>query len=236
MRAQELGLRISITGTTATTHVDNAGQAADRTDTVAADVVLLPNPFFAAYAAIAARLKTAAPGTDHPGLPGRADATISILVGDSESEKIQTVARLIEARRTHVTLSAMGQPGLEADIWGDEAGRLLRVSVPAQSIEFVRDDIASVSTRRVVISREGDEPARIPANGFNLIGTIAKPAGAAVKRLPAIVLVGGSGQIDRDGTVGGIPVYGQLAHALADAGFLVLRIRQARHRPERRAD
>ena len=122
-----------------------------------------------------------------------------------------------------MTLSATGQPGLEADVWGDEAGRLLRVSVPAQSIEFVRDDIASVSTRRVVISREGDEPARIPANGFNLIGTISKPAGAAAKRLPAVVLVGGSGPLDRDGTVAGIPVYGQLANALADAGFLVLR-------------
>jgi len=99
----------------------------------------------------------------------------------------------------------------------------LRVSVPSQSIEFVRDDIASVSTRHVVISREGDERAQIPANGFNLIGTISKPAAAAGTRLPALVLVGGSGPIDRDGTVAGIPIYGQLAHALADAGFLVLR-------------
>ena len=222
VRGQEFGLRISITGTTATTHINNAGQAADRTDTVAADVVLLPNPFFAAYAAVAARLNTAAPGTTIPAYQG-GPIPLSILVGKSESEKIQTVARLIDARRTHVTLSAMEQPGIEADIWGDEAGRLLRVSVPAQSIEFVRDDVASVSTRRVVISREGDEPARVPANGFNLIGTIAKPAGAAVKRLPALVLVGGSGPIDRDGTVADIPVYGQLANALADAGFLVLR-------------
>ena len=38
-----------------------------------------------------------------------------------------------------------------------------------------------------------------------------------------MVLVGGSGPLDRDGTVAGIPVYGQLANALADAGFLVLR-------------
>jgi hypothetical protein len=222
VRAQEFGLRIIITGTTATTRVSNAGQAVDRTDTVSSDVVLLPNPFFAAYQAIAVRLKTAAPGTTIPAYQG-GPIPISILVGDSEPERIQTVGRLIDARRTHVTLSAMGQPGLEADIWGDEAGRLLRVSVPAQSLEFVRDDIASVSTRRVVISREGEEPARIPANGFNLMGTIAKPAGAAVKRLPAVVLVGGSGPVDRDGTVAGIPVYGQLAHALADAGFLVLR-------------
>jgi pimeloyl-ACP methyl ester carboxylesterase len=222
VRAQAFGLRISISGTTATTHVNNAGQASDRTDTIAADVVLLPNPFFAAYAAVAARLSTAASGTTIPAYQG-APIPISILVGQSESEKIQTVARLIDARRTRVTLSAMGQPDVEADIWGDEGGRLLRVSVPAQLIEFVRDDVASVSTRRVVISRAGDEPARVPANGFNLIGTIAKPAGAAVKRLPAVVLVGGSGPIDRDGTVANIPVYGQLANALADAGFLVLR-------------
>jgi hypothetical protein len=222
VRGQELGLRIIITGTTATTHVNNAGQNVDRTDTVATDVVLLPNPFFAAYQAVAARLKTAAPGDTIPAYPG-GPVAISILVGKSESEKIQTVSRLIDARRTRVTLSATGQPALEAEIWGDEAGRLLRVSVPAQSIEFIRDDVASVSTRRVVISREGDEQARIPANGFNLMGTIAKPAGAAGKRPPAIVLVGGSGVVDRDGTAAGIPVYGQLAHALADAGFLVLR-------------
>jgi uncharacterized protein len=221
-RAQEFGLHIAITATTATTRVTNAGQTVDRTDTVAPDVVLLPNPFFAAYAAIAARLKSAAPGTAIPAYQG-GPMPVSILVGDSGSEKIQTVARLIDARRTHVTLSATGQPGVEVDVWGDEAGRLLRVSVPAQSIEFVRDDIASVSTRRVVISREGDEQVRIPANGFNLIGTLSKPAGAAAKRLPALVLVGGSGPIDRDGTVAGIPVYGQLAHALADAGSLVLR-------------
>ncbi|MEO8258563.1 MAG: alpha/beta fold hydrolase [Acidobacteriota bacterium] len=220
--AQLFGLRISVAGTTATTHVDNAGQAVDRTDTVAADVVLLPNPFFAAYAAIAARLKTASPGAIIPAYQG-GPIPISVVVGDSGPDRIQTVARLIEARRTHVTLAATGQPGVEADVWGDEAGRLLRVSVPAQSIDFVRDDIASVSTRRVAISRAGDEPARIPANGFNLIGTITKPAGAAGKRLPALVLVGGSGPIDRDGTVADIPVYGQLANALADAGYLVLR-------------
>ena len=132
---------------------------------------------------------------------------IAILVGDSAPEKIQTVARLIQARRTSVTLSVMGQPGLAAEIWGDEAGRLLRVSVPAQTLEFVRDDVASVSTRLVPISREGDEQVKIPANGFNLLGTISKPAGSPGKRLPAIVLVGGSGPIDRDGTVVGIPTY-----------------------------
>ena len=37
------------------------------------------------------------------------------------------------------------------------------------------------------------------------------------------MLVGGSGPLDRDETVAGIPIFGQLAGALADAGFTVLR-------------
>ena len=38
-----------------------------------------------------------------------------------------------------------------------------------------------------------------------------------------MVLVVGSGPVDRDETVAGIPIFGQLAGALADAGFTVLR-------------
>ncbi len=51
------------------------------------------------------------------------------------------------------------------------------------------------------------------------------------------MLVGGSGPTDRDETVAGIPIFGQLASALADAGFLVLRydkrgVGQSGGRPE----
>ena len=42
-------------------------------------------------------------------------------------------------------------------------------------------------------------------------------------RLPAVLLVGGSGPTDRDELVFGIPIFGQLADAFADAGFIVLR-------------
>ena len=42
-------------------------------------------------------------------------------------------------------------------------------------------------------------------------------------KLPAVVLVGGSGPTDRDGLRLGIPILGQLAGALADAGFIVVR-------------
>jgi pimeloyl-ACP methyl ester carboxylesterase len=221
-RGQALLIHITVAGATATTRGTNGGQEIDRTDTIDPDAVLLPNPFFAAYEAVAVRLRAAAPASTIPAYQG-GPAPITIRVGDSQTEQIQTVARRIAARRTRVALAPPAGPALDAEIWADETGRLLRVSVPGQTLEFVRDDLASVATRRVVISRDGDEQVRIPANGFNLVGTLSKPTGAAARRLPAIILVAGSGPVDRDGTVADIPVLGQLANALADAGFLVLR-------------
>jgi pimeloyl-ACP methyl ester carboxylesterase len=44
-----------------------------------------------------------------------------------------------------------------------------------------------------------------------------------VPRLPAVVLVSGSTPTDRDEFVAGIPIFAQLANALADAGYLVVR-------------
>jgi len=41
--------------------------------------------------------------------------------------------------------------------------------------------------------------------------------------LPAIVLVGGSGPTDRDSLVFGVPILGEIAGSLADAGFVTIR-------------
>jgi pimeloyl-ACP methyl ester carboxylesterase len=222
VRGQEIAIRMSVAETTATTRVTSGGQTTERTDTIDRLALLMPNPFFAAYEALAARLNDAQPGSSIPVYQGAATPT-AIRVGESHTEQIQTVGRLISARRTAVTLAAAGLPDADADIWTDETGRLLRVSVPAQNLEFVRDDIASVSTRRVPISRRGDIQVRVPANGFTLAGTLSAPDAPERGRLPAIILLGGSGPADRDETVAGIPVLGQLAGELADGGFLVLR-------------
>jgi pimeloyl-ACP methyl ester carboxylesterase len=233
---QAIALQISVNGTSATTHLTSGGQTTDSTHTIDAAAILMPNPFFAAYEAVAGRLRTAPAGSVLPVYQGVATPVL-IRVGESGEDRIQTVSRLIAARRTHVTFTSAGVPEVEADIWGDENGRLLRLSVPVQAIEFVREDIASVSTRQVVISRSNDQQVRVPANGFTLAGTVSLPAAGSSARLPAVVLVSGSGQVDRDETVAGIPIMGQLAGALADAGFLVLRydkrgIGQSGGRPE----
>ena len=148
--------------------------------------------------------------------------SFSIRVGDSAAERIDTASRTVSAKRTHVTLLFPGTP-LEAEVWTDDALRLVRFSVPAQSLEVAREDIASVAARRVPISRPNDEQVRIAGNGFTLAGTLSKPLNGASQPLPAVVLVSGLGPNERDSTIAGIPILGQLASAIADGGFVVLR-------------
>jgi len=229
-------LATTVTGTVARTEIQAGGETVEREHAIDPHAVLVPDPFIAPYEAVAARLRTADAGSTFSGyVPPNGSFTIT--VGASSLERIQTVERVIEARRTQVTIGVAGASSTPAEIWGDETGRLLRVTLPGQNVDAVREDVASVSARRIVISRDGDEQVRIPANGFTLAGTLSKPANADGSRLPAIVLVGGSGPVDRDEVVAGIPIFGQLAGALADAGFLVLRydkrgIGQSGGRPE----
>ncbi len=221
VRGQAQTIRTTVQGTTATSTISTGGQTTEKTDTIdAAAVLILPGGFFSPYEALAARLRSAAPGTDIPiySVPG---VSFTGRVGESTPEQIQTTARVIAARRTRVTLALPGAP-VEITIWSDETGRMIRLSAPGQSLEVVREDIAAVSSRTVTISRPNDERVSIPSNGFSLAGTVSKPASAAGK-LPAVVLVGASGPTDRDGLAFGVPILGELAGAIADAGFLVVR-------------
>jgi uncharacterized protein len=222
VRGQPQTVRTAVEGTTANNDLSIAGQASQKTDTVDANaLLLLPNSFFGPYEALAARLKTTAAGAELPAylVP---QMSVSIRIGASSAEQIQTTARLVSARRTHLVLVLPGAQ-LDADLWTDDTGRMIRFSVPLQSLEVVREDIAAVSSRSVTISRPNDEQVRIPTNGFLLAGTLSRPAETSPVKLPAVVLVGGSGPTDRDGLAFGIPILGQIAGALADAGFLVVR-------------
>jgi uncharacterized protein len=221
VRGQVQTIRTTVQGTTATSDIGSGGQTAQRTDTIdAGALMVLTNSFFGPYEALAARLRSTPPGTEMPiyGVPA---VSFTARVGESAPEQIQTAARLITARRTRVTLALPSAP-LEVVIWTDETGRMIRFSAPGQSIDVVREDIAAVSSRTVTISRPNDERISIPSNGFSLAGTLSRPAAASGK-LPAAVLVGGSGPTDRDGLAFGVPILGEIAGALADAGFLVVR-------------
>ncbi|MGE5358888.1 MAG: alpha/beta fold hydrolase [Bacteroidales bacterium] len=211
---------------TATTQMAQAGQQANRTAKVSADAVVLLNAFFGLYEALAARLASLQPGGTIPVfiLPQQ---ELSAQFKSVSDEKIQTPGKTIATR--HYVLSFVEPTGpSQVDIWTDENHRLVHLAVPAQSFDMLRSDIATVSARREVASRPGDEQVQFPGNGFSLAGTVSRPAAAVsakpgAARFPAVVLVAGSGQTDRDEYVFNIPIFAQVADALADAGFIVLR-------------
>jgi pimeloyl-ACP methyl ester carboxylesterase len=221
VQGQPLVEHTTIAGVTASSEFTQAGRSEQVTSTIAADALLLPSPFWGPFEALTQRLRTAPAGSTIPAY--LLQLSVQIQVGESSDETIQTPARIVQARRTLVKLPAPGAEPLDVEVWADESGHLLRLAVPAQNLEVVREDIASVAARRVVVSRPGDEQVRIPANGFTIAATVSKPATAGARALRAIVLVGGSGPTDRDETISGIPIFGELANALADAGFLVVR-------------
>lgn len=221
-QGQQTTLHVTVAGTAATIELSNpAAQGQRRTETIDGQALFLVNPFVANFEAVAARSLTAAAGTTlffyQPG-----QGSFSGLVGTAAEEKIQTVDRVISARRTPLTLQVASQPPLDTEIWADEQGRLLRFRIPAQGLEIAREDMAAVSTRRLTMTRANDENIFVPANGFSLAATVSKPQGAS-GRLPAVILVPGSGPTDRDEVVAGIAVFGQLSQVLADAGYLVVR-------------
>ncbi len=224
-RGATLGIKTTFADGKATSEITQAGAPTTKTDVVTPDTLVLPNLFFSAYEALAMRLASIPDGSIFP-VYVAPQAEITVKQNARSTQKIETARRVIDVRAYALTFQNPGNP-LDAIVWTDETGRLLKFEVPAQALIFVREDLSSVATRALVVSRDGDLSVRIPGNGFNLAGTLSQPSGPppadAKGRYPAVVLVGGSGPTDRDETVAGVAVFGLLATPLADAGHYVLR-------------
>ncbi len=224
-RGTTLTVKTVFSGGQARSEIVQGGAATDKIDAVTPDAIVLPNLFFSAYEALAMRLASIPDGGTFK-VYVAPQAEIAVKQNARSTQRIETARRVIQVRSYALTFQNPGAP-LDAVVWTDETGRLLKLEVAAQSLLFVREDLVSVATRSLVVSREGDQSVRIPANGFMLAGTLSQPSGTPREgskgRFPAVVLVGGSGAIDRDETVAGISVFGLLASPLADAGNYVLR-------------
>jgi uncharacterized protein len=220
---QQVLLRTVITGTAAANAIRLGVNLSDKTDQIAADAILLPNMFFGSYEALAARLAGAKAGDVLQAyIPPQGPMTIT--VKSVTDDRFRTQTDVVAVRRYALDFASSGR-GSEVELWNDAGGRLVRLSVAAQGFDVVRKDVASITARREQAARPNDERVQIPANGFSLAGTISQPAAKPSPnwRYPAIVLVAGSDPTDRDETTAGIPVFAELASALADAGYLVLR-------------
>ena len=233
-----LTIHTTFSSTEAHNEITRLTDTSTKVDKVSADAVVLPNLFFPTYEALAMRLGALEGDTATLPVYVAPQAEVSMQVKRLGPETIEAGDATIHARRFALTFMNPAGP-LEAELWIDDKGRLLRFLAPAQQLAVTRSDIARVNVRLQTISRPGDQTIRLPGNGFTLVGTLSEPTGTPPPkgRWPAIVMVPGSGAVDRDETVAGIPIFGQLAGAFADAGFLVVRydkrgVGQSGGRPE----
>ncbi len=215
-----ISLETSFRDGTAVTTGEGGGNDISATHTVPTGVLVLPNGVFGAYQAITHRLGDAPAGTEFQ-VYVVPTVVIDARLRSVQTHQMQTGTTIFDVRHYELVFANPGGD-LTVHLAAEVDGSLIRVSVPAQGVDVVRDDVAASTARTQVYSNPGDEPVVIPATGFNLGATLTRPS-AAASRPPAVVLVGGAGVDDRDGFGLGVPVLGQLAGALADAGFLVVR-------------
>lgn len=234
LRDQPISSTTTFGVTTAVTDMMQNGRRGSVTHQISSRTIPLPNAFYAAYEVFAARLATASVGTTFKVFVVP-QVEIDAVVKAVSDQKVVTTSGTISLKRYDLAISNPGgELPLSIDV--DSRGRLARVVIPAAQLTVVRDDLSSVSSRPVTYRNPGDENVYVPALGFNLAATITKPANAPA-RAPAVVLIGGSGPTDRDEMVAGIPIFGQLAGQLANAGYMVLRydkrgVGQSGGRPE----
>ena len=218
----KLQLSTSFGVTTAINEITRNGVTNAKTDQISARTVPLPNQFFAAYEGLAVRLAGSQPGEELP-VYVVPEAEVKLTVKSVTAETIQTPAGTISTRRFDVHIANPGAV-LNASIVVDNRSRFARLDIPAAGLSVVRSELSSVAARTEGARNPTDADVTIPAPGFSLAGTLTTPPAAAGRlRHPAVVLVTGSGPVDRDSTVAGIPIFTQLAGALADQGFIVLR-------------
>jgi pimeloyl-ACP methyl ester carboxylesterase len=213
-------VNITFAGEDARVETSINGQAGSKVDKVAARTLVLPSGFFGFFAAVARRLVTVTPPAELRAYVAP-QIEIPLRVQSVVNERVQTGARTFGVRRYEL---ALGNPSgdLAFQLTSDEQGGLIRLTIPAQNLDVVRDDVAASTSRTQTYSNPGDQPITIPGNGFNIAGTLTKPKTPAA-RYPAIVLHTGSGVGDRDGTAAGVPTLGQIAGVLAEAGYLAVR-------------
>lgn len=224
LQGQLVNMTTSFEGTTATTTLLKGDARASNTVPVSPGTVVLPANFFGAYEALAAQIGGMAPGAVFRAYLAP-EFEVAATIDRVTSRRVALPGETIDIREFSLTLTTPVGP-TPLQVWTDNRHRLVRVTLPRAGLLAVREDLATVLAREEHVRNPGDQALFIPSTGFSLGATITTPAGARAEG-PAVVLVSAPGPQDRDytvvGTAGQLPVFGQLAGALAERGYFVVR-------------
>ncbi len=216
-------LATSFAMTTAINEVTQGGKTVSKEDQISARTIVLPNNVFGSYEALAAKLSVTAVGSEFP-VYVAPQAEVTVTLREMSEQTLTGPGGSVPTRRFALAFRNPDGSAVEAIAVIDDKVRLVRFEIPSAGLLVVREDASSVATRAQTARNPTDGDVSIPANGFNLAGTMTAPPGLAGRlRHPAVILVGGATPADRDEVIAGVPVFAQLAKGLADAGHLVVR-------------
>jgi pimeloyl-ACP methyl ester carboxylesterase len=220
-RGRRLGLATSFAMTTAINEITQQGITNSKNDQISARTIVIPNNFYAAYEALGVRLHGLTSGAELPAYVAP-QAEVRIKVRQVEAGTIAVPGGSVETRRYDLLFQNPGNP-LAASLTVDQRLRFVRLDIPAAALTVLREDVAGVAARPQTTRNPTDADVTIPASGFAIASTITSPPVTGRLRRPAVVFVGGTAPVDRDETVAGIPIFTQLAGALAERGFMAVR-------------
>ena len=177
--------------TTAINEITQGGRTVSKEDQISARTIVMPNNVFGSYEALAARLSIAAVGAEIP-IYVVPQTEVKATVRAMSEQTLTGPGGSVPTRRFELTLQNPGAP-IDAVAVIDDKLRLVRFEIPSVGLLVVREDASSVATRAQTARNPTDADVSIPANGFNLAGTMTAPPGVAGRlRHPAVVLVGGA--------------------------------------------
>jgi hypothetical protein len=151
-------------------------------------------------------------------------ATRSVLDAMLEDKGEVELKRKDEALKVRHYLLSVAHLGLSLYVHRD---RVILIDNPLQRVVGVDSEYEgyAVSTAQIEVKRpENVDEADVtfPSGSLKLAGSFTRPTGAA--KVPAVVLITGSGPQDRDENITGDPIFKEVAYRLSAAGVAVLRV------------
>lgn len=131
---------------------------------------------------------------------------------------------ILDGKSAAVRKYTLQAGSLLVEFWADDlTSRLMRIAVPLQKVEIVREGfVPAAEAESAAPASVVERQLTFPSAGLQFPATLALPSGASGK-VPLVVLVHGSGPNDRDETIGPNKPFRDLAHGLAEAGIASLR-------------
>ncbi len=163
--------------TTAINEITQSGKTVAKEDQISARTIVLPNNVFGSYEALAVRLSGVTAGAEFP-VYVAPQTEVKVAVRAVSEQTLTRPEGALPTRRFELSFQNPNAP-LDAIAVIDETLRLVRFEIPAVGLLVVREDASSVATRAQTVRNATDADVSIPANGFNLAGTLTAPPGVA---------------------------------------------------------